>query len=73
MRVVVRAKPRSKAEYVKELEGGVLEVAVKEVPEEGRANARIVELIAEYFGVSKSSVRQLSGHKGRVKVFQIMK
>ncbi len=69
----VRAKPKSKVEYVKELEKDLYEVAVKEPPEDGRANERIIELLAEHFGVSKSKVQLLRGSTSRLKVFEVIK
>ncbi|MEJ7554170.1 MAG: DUF167 domain-containing protein [Aquificaceae bacterium] len=69
----VRAKPKSKVEYVKELEKDLYEVAVKEPPEDGRANERIIELLAKHFGVSKSKVQLLRGSTSRLKVFEVIK
>ncbi|MFZ8784439.1 DUF167 domain-containing protein [Thermocrinis sp.] len=53
MLIKVKAKPKAKEEYVKRLGEDFYEVAVKEAPEKGRANARIVELLSVYFGVEK--------------------
>ncbi len=69
----VRAKPKSKVECVKEIEKDLYEVAVKEPPEDGKANERIIELLAEHFGVSKSKVKLLKGYTSRLKVFEIIK
>ncbi|WPM31584.1 DUF167 domain-containing protein [Hydrogenobacter sp. T-2] len=69
----VRAKPKSKVEWVKEVEEGIYEVAVKEPPEDGRANERIIELLAKHFGVSKSKVQLLRGSTSRLKVFEVIK
>jgi len=44
MLIKVKAKPKAKEEYVKRLGEDFYELAVKEAPEKGRANARIVEL-----------------------------
>ncbi|HAV40710.1 MAG: DUF167 domain-containing protein [Aquificota bacterium] len=71
MIIKVRAKPKSKVEYVKEVEKGLYEVAVKEAPEDGKANNRIAELLAQHFGVSKSKVRLLRGASGKLKLFEI--
>ncbi len=69
----VRAKPRSKLECVKEIEKDLYEVAVKEPPEDGKANERIVELLAEHFRVPRSRVKLLRGSTSRLKVFEIIK
>jgi uncharacterized protein len=39
--------------------------------ESGRANEAVVRLLAEMFGVPRSSVRLLSGHSGRDKVVEL--
>jgi Uncharacterized conserved protein len=47
-------------------------VAVKEAPEKGRANARIVELLSMYFGVKKDRIRLLAGETSKSKLFQVL-
>ncbi len=69
----VRAKPKSKVECVKEIEKDLYEVAVKEPPEDGRANERIIELLAKHFGVPKSKVQLLRGSTSKLKVFEVIK
>lgn len=71
MIIRVRAKPRSKKEYVKEIEEGFYEVAVSEAPEEGKANNRIIELMAIHFGVPKSKLRIIKGERSRLKLLSI--
>jgi uncharacterized protein (TIGR00251 family) len=71
MLVKVRAKPKSKKEGVKKLAEEFFEVRVNAPPEKGRANERIRELLAEYFGVPKSRVRLIRGETSRDKVFEV--
>jgi len=71
MEIRVRAKVKSKREYVIKLEDGSFEVAVKEPPIENRANERIIELLAEYFDVPKSNVKIKLGKSSKFKVFMI--
>ncbi|NPB05315.1 MAG: DUF167 domain-containing protein [Aquificae bacterium] len=71
MLVRVRAKPRSKKEGVKRLSEDLLEVRVSVPPEGGRANERIRELLASFFGVSKSRVKLLKGETSREKLFEV--
>ncbi|MFN3976768.1 MAG: DUF167 domain-containing protein [Aquificaceae bacterium] len=72
MIIKVKAKPRSKTEYVKKMEEGFYEVAVREAPEDGKANDKITELLAQHFGVSKSKVKLLRGASGKLKLFEIL-
>jgi len=71
MLIKVKAKPRSKKEGVKEISKNYFEVRVNQPPEKGRANERIVELLAEYFDIPKSKVRLVKGETSKEKVFEI--
>jgi len=71
MLIKVRAKPKSKKEGVKKLAEKFFEVRVNAPPEKGRANDRIRELLAEYFGIPKSKVRLIRGETSRDKVFEV--
>ncbi len=71
MRISVRAKPGSKKEEVKELAPDRLEVKVSAPPEKGSANERVIELLAEHYGVRRSAVKILRGHSSREKLIEI--
>ena len=71
MLIKVKAKPRAKQEYVKKLQEDTYEVAVKEPPEKGKANQRIIELLSEYFGVPKGRITLLGGQTAKLKLFKI--
>ncbi len=71
MIIKIRAKPRSKKEYVKEVEKDFYEVAVGEAPQEGRANERIIELLSLYLKIPKYRIKLLRGHSGKLKLFKI--
>ena len=71
MLIKVKAKPRSKKEGVKEITKEYLEVRVNQPPEKGKANGRIIELLAEYFNVPKSRVRLVRGETSKEKIFEI--
>jgi len=46
-------------------------VWVKEPPVQGRANIAIIKVLAEYFKVSNSQIRLISGFSSKQKVFEI--
>ena len=46
-------------------------VSVKEPPVQGRANEAITKLLAEYFKVSSSQVKIISGRSSKIKIFEI--
>lgn len=67
----IKAVPKSsKAEII---EGAyVLKVKVPAVAEKGKANAAIVELVAEAFGVPKKNVQVLRGITAPQKTIQVL-
>jgi len=85
MRIFVKAKPGAKRESVKKVqepdslfpkaktEAAIPQftVAVKERPVDGKANRAIERAIAEYFHVTPSCVRVVSGHASRAKIVEI--
>ncbi|MDK2372810.1 MAG: DUF167 domain-containing protein [Candidatus Korarchaeota archaeon] len=70
MLVKVRVIPRAKREEVT-LEGDFLVVKVREPPERGRANKKVVELLAKHFGVPKSHVEIVKGRRSREKLVKV--
>ena len=70
--VVVRVKPGSrKGPLVEVDDDGALTVYVPERAVDGKANAAVVRLLAEHFGVSRSEVELVSGATARPKRFRI--
>lgn len=53
------------------IDGNVLRVYVTTVPEDGKATAAVVKLLAKELGTAKSRITLLRGAKDRVKVFRI--
>lgn len=72
MRVFVKAKPKSKEERVEKIDDTHFVVFVKEPPVQGRANMAITKALAQYFGVSVSSVRLTSGFSSKEKIFEVL-
>jgi len=52
-------------------ETGFYKVKVSLVPEKGKANKRVIELLSSYFKVSKNKVRIVSGGKNSNKIINI--
>ncbi len=71
MNISVIAHPNSKKPRVEKDLLGQLHVYVREPPLEGKANAAIIESLAEYFEMKKSAVLLVSGEKSKNKVFSI--
>ena len=72
MKINVRIKPRSSRNKVEKTDTGYA-VYVTEPPIDNRANIALIELLSEYFDVSKSKVRIVIGLKSKNKVVDIEK
>lgn len=71
LRVTVKVKPSAKKEGIDIASDGTLEVRVSAPPERGKANERLIELLAEHFGVAKSRIKIVAGHTQRQKVLEV--
>jgi uncharacterized protein (TIGR00251 family) len=69
--ISVAVKPYSKKAQVVEIEPGSYEISITAKPVKGKANKEIIELLANFFGVSKSRIQILRGVKSRKKIIQI--
>jgi uncharacterized protein (TIGR00251 family) len=72
MKVKVRVKPGSrKGPLVQPSLDGELLVYVREPAVEGRANKAVIELLSKYYGVPKSEIEIVDGHRSRIKYVRI--
>ncbi len=67
----VKVKPSSKREEVRRISETEYEVRVGAPPEGGKANERLREILADFFGVPKGRVKILRGHTSRIKLVEI--
>ncbi|PIR97876.1 MAG: hypothetical protein COT89_02280 [Candidatus Colwellbacteria bacterium CG10_big_fil_rev_8_21_14_0_10_42_22] len=70
MKLRLKVKTNSKEASIEEKDGYLL-VRVGASAREGAANKEVINLVAKYFGVSKSEVEIVSGLKSRNKVITI--
>ena len=76
LRIHIRVTPGSRKEGFGDLftdsEGNQwLKAHVRAVPEDGKANAALIRLLANTLGIAKSGIRHLGGQTGRMKVFEL--
>lgn len=67
----IKIIPHSRKEYVEESKDGRLIVAVRAPREEGKANERLCEMLAEHFAVPSESVRIIRGKTQASKLVRI--
>lgn len=65
--LTVRVKPRARREGIEGVRAGVLQVALREPPLEGRANEALVRTLARVLGLRRGQVRLLRGERSREK------
>ena len=70
MRIKVKVIPRAKKHRIENKED-CLKVYLTEPAIEGRANKRLLEMLADYFGVKKYQIAVTYGEKSKNKVIEI--
>ncbi len=70
MKITVRAHPRSKKNEIREVAQNSYELWFHVPPIDGKANEKIIEMLAKHFGVAKSKLTLISGAKSKVKIFR---
>ncbi len=71
MKIIVKTKPGAKDNKIEKVDEANYIVHVKEPPINGRANAALIKLLADYFDISPSLIEIVSGFMARVKVIEI--
>lgn len=71
MIIQVRAKPNSRKALVEVQPDGTWLVHVNAPAIDGKANARLIEIIADHCGVRKSAISIRSGATARIKLIEI--
>ena len=69
--ISVRVTPKASRNEVTLAEDGSLRVKVTTVPENGKANAAVVKLLAKTLGVAKSDLQLIRGAASREKLFRL--
>lgn len=67
----IKLSPRSHANKIWGWEGDRLKVSVTAVPEDGKANEALIDLLAEKLHIPSSTIKILYGEGDRLKTLQI--
>lgn len=73
MKITVKVYPKSKIESIEKISEREFKVRFNVPPEHGRANKKLVEILAEYFEVSLSEICIISGTRSKKKIVEIVK
>ena len=71
MRITVKVKTNARKNEVIKVDDSNFEVKTTITPEDGKANASVIEQLAKYFRVAKSKVSIVKGKTAHVKVVEI--
>ncbi len=71
MLIRVKVLPNSRRNTVTKTGESSYEARLNAAPEKGKANAKLVELLAKHFGVPKSAIRIIKGNKSRNKSVEV--
>ncbi|MBD3787981.1 MAG: DUF167 domain-containing protein [Sphingomonadales bacterium] len=69
--IALRVTPKASRNQITLAEDGSLRAYVTVVPEDGKANAEVVKLLAKALGIAKSRLTLIRGQTARDKVFRI--
>jgi uncharacterized protein len=72
MRIYVKVIPRSSLNKIEKISAGEYKVKLTAPPVDGKANEMLIEILANYFNVSKSQVDIVGGKSARTKIVDIL-
>ncbi len=70
-KILVRVKPNAKENRIKKVAENQFLIWVKARPRQGQANQAVIEVLSNYFAVSKSYISLLKGQASKHKIFVI--
>jgi len=71
VKIKVKVKPNAKKEEIKKIDEDYYEIRVTVVPERGKANKKVIEILSKYLKVTKSRIKLVRGEKSKEKIFEI--
>ena len=71
MRIKVKVKPGASENEVKKIDENLYEVRTTTIPEKGKANEKVVELLSDFFDVPKSKIKIVKGQTSREKEVEV--
>jgi uncharacterized protein (TIGR00251 family) len=71
MRIYVKTVPRSAKNEIIKISEGEYKAKITAPPVEGAANAMLIKILAEHFGIPKNEIKILSGKTAKIKLLEI--
>ncbi len=73
MKIKVKVFPKNKEQKVIEKGKDSYQVKIKKAADKNKANEEMVDVLADYFKVSKNQIRIIRGQRSRIKIIEIIK
>jgi len=71
MFIKVKVFPNSREEIITKKSEDSFEIKVREKPEKGLANKRVIEILSSYLNVPETKIRLVKGFAKRNKIFEL--
>ncbi len=71
MKIEVKVIPGAKINQMQVGFDGNIKVWVTQIAEDGKANRKVIEMLAKHFKTAKSNIKILYGHKERRKLIEV--
>ncbi|MGB9609116.1 MAG: DUF167 domain-containing protein [Minisyncoccia bacterium] len=71
MFVFVKVAPGSKENKIEKINDNHFLIKVKALPEKGKANEAVLNILAKYFNINKTKIKLVSGKTSKNKLFKI--
>jgi len=73
VKIEVKVIPGAKINQIQEGFDGNIKIWVTQIAEDGKANRKVIEMLAKHFKTSKSNVTIIRGQKERRKLIEVIK
>lgn len=71
MRIYIKVIPKASKNEIVKISEGEYKAKITAAPENNKANEMLVEVLADFFDVSKSSIKIVGGKTARTKIIDI--
>lgn len=71
MKILVKAKTKAKEDKIEKISETHFKVAIRELPEKGKANEAIIKILAQYFKINQANIKLISGFSSKNKMFEV--
>lgn len=61
MKIKVKVIPKSSCNKIEKIDDGYYKVKITTAPKKGKANKKVIDVLSEYFNVSKSQIKIIRG------------